>query len=98
MHYHARTVYTNIPAAGAMRAYGAPQLMFAVDCMIEEAARKIGMDPVEFRIKNVVRQGDADPLTGDRFESCGLIECLQRGKELIRWDEKRRSPYLARAS
>jgi xanthine dehydrogenase molybdenum-binding subunit len=89
MHYHARTVYTNIPAAGAMRAYGAPQLMFAVDCMIEEAARKIGMDPVEFRIKNVVRQGDADPLTGDRFESCGLIECLQRGKELIRWDEKR---------
>jgi xanthine dehydrogenase molybdenum-binding subunit len=57
--------------------------------MIEEAARKIGMDPVEFRIKNVVRQGDADPLTGDRFESCGLIECLQRGKELIGWDEKR---------
>ena len=89
MHYHARTVYTNIPAAGAMRAYGAPQLMFAVDCMIEEAARKIGMDPVEFRIKNVVRQGDADPLTGARFESCGLIECLQKGKELIGWDEKR---------
>jgi xanthine dehydrogenase molybdenum-binding subunit len=89
MHYHARTVYTNIPAAGAMRAYGAPQLMFAVDCMIEEAARKIGMDPVEFRIKNVVRQGDADPLTGDRFESCGLIECLQKGKELIGWDKKR---------
>jgi xanthine dehydrogenase molybdenum-binding subunit len=90
MHYHARTVYTNIPAAGAMRAYGAPQLMFAVDCMIEEAARKIGMDPVEFRIKNIVRQGDADPLTGARFESCGLIECLQRGKELIGWDESAR--------
>jgi xanthine dehydrogenase molybdenum-binding subunit len=89
MHYHARTVYTNIPAAGAMRAYGAPQLIFTVDCIIEEAARKIGMDPVEFRLKNVARQGDADPLTGERFESCGLIECLQRGKELIRWDEKR---------
>ncbi|MGD9183535.1 MAG: molybdopterin-dependent oxidoreductase, partial [Desulfobacterales bacterium] len=89
MHYHARTVYTNIPAAGAMRAYGTPQLIFAVDCMIEEVARKIGMDSVEFRMKNVARQGDADPLTGQRFESCGLIECLQRGKELIRWDEKR---------
>jgi xanthine dehydrogenase molybdenum-binding subunit len=76
MHYHARTVYTNTPAAGAMRAY-------------EEAARKIGMDPVAFRIKNVARQGDADPLTGERFQSCGLIECLQRGKDLIRWDEKR---------
>ncbi|MBW2429830.1 MAG: xanthine dehydrogenase molybdenum-binding subunit XdhA [Deltaproteobacteria bacterium] len=89
MHYHAKTVYTNIPAAGAMRAYGTPQLIFAVDCMIEEAARKIVMDPVEFRMKNVARQGDTDPLTGERFESCGLVECLQKGKELIRWDEKR---------
>ncbi len=89
MHYHARTVYTNTPAAGAMRAYGAPQVIFAVECMIEEAARKIGMDPVAFRMKNVARQGDADPLSGERFESCGLIECLQQGKDLIRWDEKR---------
>jgi xanthine dehydrogenase molybdenum-binding subunit len=87
--YHARTVYTNTPAAGAMRAYGAPQMIFAVDCMIEEAARKIGMDPVEFRIKNVARQGDADPLTGEPFKSCGIIECLQQGKALIGWDEKR---------
>ncbi len=89
MHYHARTVYTNTPTAGAMRAYGAPQLIFAVECIIEETARKIGMDPVAFRIKNVARQGDADPLSGERFESCGLIDCLQRGKNLIRWDEKR---------
>jgi len=89
MHYHARTVYTNTPTAGAMRAYGAPQVIFAVECIIEEAARKIGMDPVEFRIKNVARQGDADPLSGERFETCGLIECIQRGKDLIGWDKKR---------
>ena len=89
MRYHARTVYTNTPTAGAMRAYGAPQLLFALDCIIEETARKIGMDPVEFRIKNVARQGDAEPLSGERFKSCGLVECLQRGKQLIRWDEKR---------
>lgn len=87
--FHARTVYTNIPAAGAMRAYGTPQMMFALECMMEEAARKIGMDSVEFRLKNVARQGDADPLTGKRFESCGIVDCLQKGKELIRWDEKR---------
>jgi xanthine dehydrogenase molybdenum-binding subunit len=89
VHYHARTVYTNTPTAGAMRAYGAPQVIFAVECIIEEAARNIGMDPVEFRIKNVARQGDADPLSGERFESCGLVECLQKGKELIGWDKKR---------
>ena len=89
MKYHAKTVYTNIPAAGAMRAYGAPQMIFAVECMVEEAARKIGMDPVEFRLKNVARQGDADPLTGERFKSCAIIECLEKGKALIDWDKKR---------
>ena len=89
MRYHARTVYTNLPTAGAMRAYGAPQLEFALDCIIEETARKIGMDAVDFRIKNVARQGDADPLSGERFESCGLVECLQQGKQLIQWDQKR---------
>jgi len=87
--FHAKTIYTNIPAAGAMRAYGAPQMIFALDCMIEEAARRIGMDPVEFRLKNVARQGDVDPLTGERFESCGLVECLQKGRALIHWDAKR---------
>lgn len=87
--FHARTVYTNIPAAGAMRAYGTPQMMFALECMMEEAARDIGMDSVDFRLKNVARQGDVDPLTGMRFESCGIMECLQKGKELIRWEEKR---------
>jgi xanthine dehydrogenase molybdenum-binding subunit len=88
---HAKTIYTNIPAAGAMRAYGTPQVIFPLECLMEDAARKIGMDPVEFRLKNVARLGDADPLTGKKFESCGIIECLQKGKELIRWDEKRAS-------
>jgi xanthine dehydrogenase molybdenum-binding subunit len=87
--FHAKTVYTNIPAAGAMRAYGTPQMMFALECMVEEAARKIGMDSVAFRLRNVARQGDADPLTGAPFESCGITECLEKGKELIGWDEKR---------
>ena len=91
MKYHARTVYTNIPAAGAMRAYGAPQILFAVDCIVEEAARKIGMDPVEFRLNNVARQGDSDPLSGEEFKSCGIVECLEKGKTLIDWDKKRAS-------
>ena len=89
--FNAKTIYTNIPAAGAMRAYGAPQMMFALESMIEEVARNIGMDSVDFRLKNVARQGDVDPLTGVKFESCGIIECLEKGRELIRWDEKRAS-------
>ncbi len=87
--YHAKTVYTNIPTAGAMRAYGAPQILFALESMVENAARAINMDPVAFRLKNVARQGDIDPLTGRRIESCGLVECLERGRKLIQWDKKR---------
>jgi xanthine dehydrogenase molybdenum-binding subunit len=87
--YHAQTVYANIPAAGAMRAYGSPQVLFAVECAVEEAARKCGLDPLEFRLKNVVRPGDKDSLTGNPFLSCGLVECLERGRELIGWDAKR---------
>lgn len=87
--FNAKTIYTNIPAAGAMRAYGAPQMMFALEGMVEEIARDIGMDSVAFRLKNVARQGDVDPLTGAKFDSCGIIECLKKGRELICWDEKR---------
>jgi xanthine dehydrogenase molybdenum-binding subunit len=87
--YHAQTAYANIPAAGAMRAYGSPQVLFAVECAVEEAARQCEMDPLEFRLKNVVRPGDKDALTGKPFLSCGLVECLEKGRELIRWDDKR---------
>ena len=87
--FRAKSIYMNIPAAGAMRAYGTPQMIFALESMIEDTARRIGMDSVEFRLKNVARPGDIDPMTGKPFASCGIIECLKKGKELIQWDEKR---------
>ena len=71
-----------------MRAYGAPQMMFALESMIEEAARQIGMDSVEFRLKNVARPDDRDPYTDKPFTSCGIIDCLKKGKALIKWDQK----------
>jgi len=89
MRYHAKTVYTNLPSAGAMRAYGAPQVLFAIECAVEELARKIHMDPVAFRFKNVARQDDKDPLTGKRYGSCGMAACLEKGKQMIHWDSKR---------
>lgn len=89
MRYHARTVYTNCPVAGAMRAYGAPQILFPLECLVEEAARAVDMDPVDFRIQNVAREGDQDGMGFERFESCGLVDCLRKGRELIQWDKKR---------
>lgn len=50
-------VYTNTPPIGALRGYGHPEVHFPVERLIEKAARKLGMDPVEFRLKNLLAEG-----------------------------------------
>lgn len=89
--YEATTYYANLPSAGAMRGYGQPQVTFFVDCLVEEAANKIGMDPLEFRLKNVARIGDINPLSGKPILTAGIYESLQRGAEMIGWKEKRKA-------
>jgi xanthine dehydrogenase molybdenum-binding subunit len=85
----AKTIYGNFPAAGAMRGYGSPQMTYAVECAMEDAARAIQMDAVAFRLKNVARPGDKSGITHNPIITCGLEGCLEKGKALIRWDEKR---------
>jgi xanthine dehydrogenase molybdenum-binding subunit len=87
--FSATTHYGNIPAAGAMRAYGSPQLFFGVESVLEEAARKIGMDSVDFRIKNSARPGDIISKTGNKEHAVGMIECLEKGREAIDWNTKK---------
>lgn len=89
--YHARTIYANLPAAGAMRAYGSPQIMYALECATEDAARAIHRDSVAFRLDNIVRQGDIDPLSGEKIASCGLAECLIQGRDRIGWETKKKT-------
>ena len=86
---HARTIYGNFPAAGAMRGYGSPQMTFAVDCAMEDAARTLGMDAVKFRLKNAVRPGDMNQIGKRPIMSAGLMECIEKGKQLIDWEKKR---------
>ena len=82
-------VYTNRMSAGAYRGYGATQGTFAVETAANELAAKLGMDPVAFRLKNMVRQGDVMPAYyGETATSCALDRCLLRAKELMGWDEK----------
>ncbi len=89
MAYEGRTIYANMPVAGAMRAYGVPQTLFAIECSMDDAARRIGMDPVAFRLKNVARVGDVNRHTGVHIKSCGMGQCLMKGREHIRWDRKK---------
>ncbi|WP_206812384.1 xanthine dehydrogenase molybdenum-binding subunit XdhA [Paradesulfitobacterium ferrireducens] len=86
--YDPVTVYTNLPAAGAMRGYGVPQIQFALESHIEDIVNKLGFDPIEFRRRNLAGVGYVDPLSKNKVYSNGLAECITKGKELIRWEEK----------
>lgn len=86
----AYTVYTNIATGGAMRGYGIPQAAFAAECMADDLALALDMDPLEFRKKNCMKAGYEDPHTHIKFNSYGLLECMEKGREYIHWDEKRR--------
>ena len=82
-------VYTNTIAAGAYRGYGATQGIFALESAVNELAAALQMDPVELRLKNMVRQGEKMPAYFDETAlSCTLDQCLLCVKDMIGWDEK----------
>ena len=72
-------VVTNRPKQAAYRAPGAPMAAFAVESVIEELAQKIGMDPIDFRLKNAAKEGTKSSY-GPTFPRIGLIETLQAAK------------------
>lgn len=82
-------VYTNTPPTGAFRGFGNPEAMFALEQMIDKAAEKIGMDPVEIRLKNHRKAGDPSWIATLPISSCALDECIQIGAQRISWNEKR---------
>ncbi len=69
-------VVTNRPKQAAYRAPGAPMAAFAVESVVDELAGKIGMDPVELRLKNAAKQG-TKAAYGPRFGPVGLVETLE---------------------
>ncbi len=91
------SVYTNLPVAGALRGYGAPQGFFAVDSQMDEIARALGIDPARYRLDNAIRVGDKDPIAEHLGEgkagfervirTNGLAECWDRVREATAWDE-----------
>lgn len=82
------TVYTSSPTAGAMRAYGIPQAAWFAECLTDDMAAAIDMDPCEFRLKNCMEEGFVDPSNGITFHSYGLKQCIEEGRKYIGWDDK----------
>lgn len=82
-------VYTNTMSAGAFRGYGATQGSFALESAINELAAKLDMDPITLRQKNLLEEGEVLTAYHDEtLRSCTLNKCINKGKELIKWDEK----------
>lgn len=86
--FKGHVVYTNKMPAGAFRGYGASQGCFAVESTINVLASKLNIDPTEIRLKNIVKEGETSFAYDKTLNSVDLERCIQKGKELIKWDEK----------
>ena len=73
-------VVVNRPRVAAYRAPGAPQAMYAGESVLDELAETVGMDPIDFRLKNAATQG-THAAYGPTFGAIGLTECLNAAKE-----------------
>jgi len=96
--FYADVVYTNTPPAGAYRGYGVPQGYWPVERQMEIISRELGLDPIQFRLKNALRAGELHPFSTawsegrapkpEIIQTVGLDECVQQGKASIGWDQK----------
>ena len=86
----ARPVYTNKLRAGAFRGFGGPQVAIAGETQIDEIADKLGLDPIDVRLKNAVRPGQ-EWMIGVALNKAGLGECLERVRAASDWDNRRKA-------
>ena len=85
----AYAVYTNKTTTGAMRGFGAPQVCFAYESQMDEIAQKLGMDPLEIRLKNAFTEGSSSP-TSQTLQSVALKESLNQASDRFGWKEWQR--------
>ena len=88
MECDAWTVFTNRPAAGAMRGYGMPQASFADESNVDDCARAVGMDPLAFRMQNIMPQGYEDGFSHNVNYNDSFRECMEAGRKYIDYDRK----------
>lgn len=83
------TVFTNRPAAGAMRGYGIPQAMFLGECHIDDVCRALDMDPVEFRRARVMPVGFRDDFSKNENYFDTFNQVMTKGMDVIGYHDKR---------
>lgn len=88
-----RCVYTNLPPNGAFRGYGQMQSTWARERTVDLLAERLGVDPLELRLKNLLRDGDRY-CTGETMHDVHFEELLRRAAEAVGWSESRKNKGL----
>jgi CO/xanthine dehydrogenase Mo-binding subunit len=81
------SLYTNLTPAGALRGFGIPQLVWAYECHTDMIAREMGFDFIEFRRKNLLRDGRPQA-TGTAMKDAAIETTLDRVAERMNWSQK----------
>ena len=84
----AYTVYTNIAAGGAMRGYGIPQMMFAMESHVDDIARRLNIPPLRLRQMNLMEVGYRDSFSKNENYFDSFNQCIKKGMEYIDYDRK----------
>lgn len=84
-------VYTNKVPGGSFRAPSGPMANFALESQMDMIATDLGIDPLDLRLRNVVREGDRGP-AGDVLRSVSIAECLRRAAAAIGWQDRKSVP------
>jgi len=88
---HSQLVYTNKEISGAYRGYGTTQVTMACESQMDIIAEKLGMDPLEIRLKNIYMEGDKY-INGQVLQGVGLKDTLEKACAEIRWNETENTP------
>lgn len=81
-------VYTNNIPGAAFRGFGAPQALFMAESQMNKLAEKLGMDPVEFRLKNALRNGDTLGVGTPAPTPVSIAECIEAARDRYEWKKQ----------
>ncbi len=93
-------VYTNNLPGAAFRGFGAPQALFMAESQMNKLAEKLGMDPVEFRLINALREGDSMGVGTPAPNPISIVECIEAARNKFEWKKKPKTkktePHIVR--
>lgn len=93
-------VYTNNVPGAAFRGFGAPQALFMAETQMNKLAEKLGMDPVEFRLKNALKDGDPMSVGTPSPSPVSVSQCIEAARDRFGWEQAAKkeasNPYLRR--